>query len=371
MIPVIFLLSCLRQTPALRMRLFPALLTSNMLVVSLAAAEEQDEGTTSSDASGDVVITEKARAHFKAGVNLMQDPEGERFEEAYQQFKAAYEESASWKILGNLGLTAMRLERYGEAIDAFTEYLKGGKETLSQEEIDQFQRDLETLEASVSTMMIKAPPGTSLTDLRKSTRGEDVKNYYVVPESGELALRVRPGEHEVTAESGGNVLGTWSVRSHSLKTLEHSFEPKALAVDESDAAAAPETDATGQSHKTNRIPAYVAFGLGGVGAVAGGVFAIVHGTQAKEAQGLYDGCRESGTCGSSERTSVEKHDKNATNAGTISLISFGVGAVGIGAGVALWVLGNPAPKGTLEAEVGKLKISPYVTGNDLGVLGTF
>src|SRR5687767_2361394 len=62
-------------------------------------------------------ISEEARLHFEAGVNLLQDPDGARFEEAYREFKTAYAATPSWKILGNLGICAMKLERDSEAID--------------------------------------------------------------------------------------------------------------------------------------------------------------------------------------------------------------------------------------------------------------
>src|SRR4051812_8414633 len=66
----------------------------------------------------DVQITPEARGRFSAGVNLLKDPEGPRYEEAYREFKAAYAASPSYKILGNLGLCAMKLERDEEAIAA-------------------------------------------------------------------------------------------------------------------------------------------------------------------------------------------------------------------------------------------------------------
>src|SRR6186713_877066 len=95
-------------------------------------------------AFADVQITEAARQHFKAGVNFMQDPDGARYEEAYREFTAAYAASPSWKILGNLGIASMKLERDGEAIGAFEKYLAGGQASLAPEEKEQFQRDLGT-----------------------------------------------------------------------------------------------------------------------------------------------------------------------------------------------------------------------------------
>src|SRR5436189_1139190 len=95
--------------------------------------------------AAEVVISDEARAHFSAGVNLLQDPDGARYEEAYREFKAAYATSPSWKILGNLGLSAMKLERDGEAIEAYRKYLTDGGNQVDTDERAQFTRDLSTL----------------------------------------------------------------------------------------------------------------------------------------------------------------------------------------------------------------------------------
>src|SRR5678815_3697575 len=72
------------------------------LVVSLSAGPAR---------AADAEISPQARAHFRAGVNFLDDPDGARYGEAYREFKAAYALSPSWKIIGNIGLTAMKLER--------------------------------------------------------------------------------------------------------------------------------------------------------------------------------------------------------------------------------------------------------------------
>src|SRR5688572_20669463 len=113
----------------------------------------------------DTPITEEARQHFTAGVNLLQDPEGARYEEAYREFTAAYRASPSWKILGNLGIAAMKLERDGEAIDAFTKYLAAGGNTLEPAERAQFESDLATLKTAVVTVTLASdPPGAEFID---------------------------------------------------------------------------------------------------------------------------------------------------------------------------------------------------------------
>jgi hypothetical protein len=54
----------------------------------------------------EVPISADARSHFTAGVNLLQDPDGAKYEAAYGEFKAAYQISPSWKILGNVAVAA-------------------------------------------------------------------------------------------------------------------------------------------------------------------------------------------------------------------------------------------------------------------------
>ncbi|MEY4544405.1 MAG: hypothetical protein RL685_600, partial [Pseudomonadota bacterium] len=172
-----------------------------------------------------VQITEKARELFRTGVTLLQDPDGARYEEAYQQFKAAYAESPSWKILGNLGVSAMKLERDGEAIQAFQGYLEQGGKELSKAERAQFQSDLDTLAATTATVTIQGlPAGTRVTDVRSPNQGSDIKNYYEVPGGEPLILRVRPGAHRFTAQWGDQEPQTHELETSSRQAHEVKFE---------------------------------------------------------------------------------------------------------------------------------------------------
>src|SRR5262245_21338337 len=60
-------------------------------------------------ASVQEAISEEAKLYFANGVELLQD-QPPNYTDAYYQFKLAYEKSGSWKVLGNLGLCAMKLE---------------------------------------------------------------------------------------------------------------------------------------------------------------------------------------------------------------------------------------------------------------------
>lgn len=173
----------------------------------------------------DVTITPEARARFAAGVNLLKDPEGPRYEEAYREFKAAYASSPSYKILGNLGLCAMKLERDEEAIQAFEKYLTHAKD-LEPAEVAQVKTDLETLKSGVVYVSVASdPPGAKLIDVRLPVRGERVTNIYG-PLSQPQKLGIRQGSHQITAKLDGYVDQVWEFEAGSTEIPPHTFTMK-------------------------------------------------------------------------------------------------------------------------------------------------
>lgn len=234
---------------------------------SESAASATDDAAESEQAAGDVVITEKARAHFKAGVNLLQDPDGARYEEAYAQFKAAYAESPSWKILNNFGITAMKLEKDGEAIDAFRGYLERGGDQITDEERAQTTRDLETLEASVVTVSIKTEPGgVKIVDERVTNQAGNVVNHYAV-DGSEIQLRIRPGNHKITAKLSGYEDGVWEFNAPASSSHEHTFLLSEPLAAQGKGGGVPE-DSGAKTHRP--VPVSVWIGAGVTGALLGG-----------------------------------------------------------------------------------------------------
>jgi hypothetical protein len=178
---------------------------------------------TSRAHAADVPITEEARTHFAAGVALLQDPKAPRYEEAYREFKAAYAASPSYKILGNLGLCAMKIERDAEAIAAYEKYLKEAGPELTQAERDQAQRDLLTLKTGVVTVTISSdPPGASIEDLRTPIEGNDIRNAYGQAKAP-LTLGLRRGHHVITARLEGYVDQRWEFEASGTTLPPHSF----------------------------------------------------------------------------------------------------------------------------------------------------
>ncbi len=69
---------------------------------SIAHAQEPPGDTSNEERLAE------ARRQFDAGVSLLDDPDGAKYEDAYRAFKRAYELSKSAKVLGNIGFCAMK-----------------------------------------------------------------------------------------------------------------------------------------------------------------------------------------------------------------------------------------------------------------------
>jgi hypothetical protein len=206
-------------------------------------------------------ISDEARVHFKAGVAFLQDPEGERFEDAYGEFRKAYALSRSPKVLGNIGLCAMKLERDGEAIDAYTRYLVEVTD-IDPAEREQIARDLQTLKAGVVSATIDVTIAQStVLDTRLPVVGSPVSNYYDAPK-GTTVLRLRPGHHVVRLRVAGTELLPWEFTAEASMQLAHTFVAESRP--------APEQPAPGGA----RVGPILLAGAGIATLAAGGVLGL-------------------------------------------------------------------------------------------------
>lgn len=285
-------------------------------------------------ATPEVPISEQARSHFSAGVNLLQDPDGARYEEAYREFKAAYADSPSWKILGNLALAAMKLERDGEAIDAYQKYLAEAGSGIDNEEREQVKRDLFTLTASMAHLELSGlPEGATLLDERVPVQGQAVRNQFDGLK-GEAKLGVRPGHHRVTAHAAGFTDEVWELDARPSSTQAHEF---ALKVAETAAPApvavsvSPELGASNWS--TQKTVAVVAGGIGVVGAAVGTVFFFSYKSKNDDAKAI---CSGSSDCPEGSAAQHASLVDDAKSARTLTYVGWGVGVAGLGAAAALY-----------------------------------
>jgi hypothetical protein len=208
-------------------------------------------------------VNDEALRHFKAGVAILQDPEGARFEDAYSEFKRAYDLSHSPKILGNLGLCAMKLERDGESIDAYTRYLKE-VDDIDPDERAQIVRDLQVLTTSavVATITTRAGPAT-LVDTRLPVNGPVVTNYYD-PTPPSTVLRLRPGRHAVVLRIDGKERARWEFNASAGERVSHEL------------IAREEPLAPRETQRGGALPgAIVVTSIGVAALIAGGVLGAV------------------------------------------------------------------------------------------------
>jgi len=326
-----------------------------------------------SPALADDAIPEEAKLYFKNGVELIQG-QSPNYQDAYYQFKLAWEKSKSWKVLSNWGLCALKLERDGEAIWAYTEYLK--QKDTDPDERKELERDLLLLNGNAASVTLSS----DIADLEvvDARGGSSVPPQSYRLEGGKLALRLRAGSHTITASSQGKSL-RWEVTLSPGRTDEHRFEfaapqaaaaPAAAAPAATAPAAAPENQpsaASGKSSGTVRTIGYVVAGAG-VLALGGGAFM---GMQAKSQESeTRDKCQQlpalGFSCANSSRADFEAAQDKAGLA-NILLIAGGVVAAG---GVVMIIGGGPKER---ERSAASLTLSPVLGPRDAGLFarGTF
>lgn len=343
----------------------PILLSwSGLMALWLAAAP----------ALADVPISEEARRHFNAGVAYLQDPDGARYAEAHQEFLTAYRISPSWKMLGNLGIAAMKLERDGEAVDAFTRYLQEGAAELDPAEQEQITRDLNTLKASLATINVEVVPGGAvIIDERIPLTGTPIVNRYG-PVSGPLTLGVKAGRHRFTAQLQGYDAATWEIDATAGSTQSHSFQLRKTPPPSQAQAVNSSFGETGQDRPNSglRIASYAAFGVGIVGLAGGTFLALSAQSKADEAEDLCGGPLSACALdeGSPDADEVVKLNDDSGSLKTLSLVGFGVGAAGVVAGVTLFVFSSSSGKSAASYEKTP-SLTPWVGVRSVGVTGRF
>jgi hypothetical protein len=211
-------------------------------------------------------ISPEAKEHFAAGVAFLQDQDGEKVEEAYREFRTAFEMSGSAKILGNMGLCAMKLERDGEAVEAYARYLREVP-NIDADERAQIVRDLQTLTIGVARLAISTDkPGVRLVDVRVPVRGERITNVYG-PVDVKTSIGLRPGHHVITARLAGHDDATWEVEAYAGGRDEHAFVMRKTVV-----AAAP---GPASERPTASVAPWVVMGVGGAMLAAGAITGVV------------------------------------------------------------------------------------------------
>jgi hypothetical protein len=221
-------------------------LASEMLFTPLAHAADDS-------------INEDARKHFKAGVSLLQDPDGARYEDAYREFQAAYAASLSPKILGNIGYCALKLERDGDALGAYTRYLQEVPD-VDPALTAQITRDVATLRTGLVRVTLTVDsPDAMVVDKRLHMRGELITNLYG-PVRGDIEIGLRAGHHVIEMKVAGETMSPWEFDANPGAILSHSFVSKP-------------TEPPRRS--SSRVLPWIVTGIGGAALATGGIVGAI------------------------------------------------------------------------------------------------
>jgi hypothetical protein len=315
-----------------------------------------------------VTVTDKAREHFKAGLAYLEEPTGAKYEEAYREFHTAYTESPSYKVLNNIALCALYLERDGEAIDAYVRYLAAApKDEIPARKREQIDGDLKRLKAGLVKFEIKVtPPNAVIVDERKAVQGSNITNRYTA-QNGLLSVGLHPGVHQITVIAEGYTQQTWEFEAGPATS--HAREFKLIALNASTekpttsssptVSATPTVTAPPETLKTHTPTMFY------VSVAATGLFAAsatVTGLLALSKKSDLDDLNQAKT---DHPKAVSAHD-DAKRYALFCDISLGITALAAGA-TAYFYFTTPKPEKIATRVKPRVQLAPVVGAQQTGV----
>ena len=318
-----------------------------------------------------------AKRYFQNGVALITAAEP-NYQDAFYQFQLAYQESAqSWKVLGNLGLCALKLERDADALAYYERYLQKGGGDIAPEERTAIEQDLLLLRGNLALVHLTSPVADLQVVDRRSGSPAPAQSYKL--KDGVLDLQLRAGSHNLTATNGQRSL-SWDVVLEPKGSTSHAFDFDAPAAPAAPAAAtpAPETnkpaappasDAPPSSGGSSlRVPAYVTLGIGAVALGVGGYFLWQSSDYSNQSNTAFAcNSRPIVGCSPAEKSHVQDLDDQSGAAKTRAVVSFGVGGAAVATGVILLIV-----SGSSSSEPNRAASwVPWLGPREVGVSGTF
>lgn len=303
-----------------------------------------------------------ARLHFGNGVELI-SATPPNYQDAYRQFELAYEMSGeNWKVLGNLGLCALKLERDGEALSFYQEYLEKGGDEVDESERKAIERELLLLKGNMATVHLESSIPDARISVKRQGSSVPTQRYSLTDGSAELGLR--SGSLTITAKAGDKTL-EWTAVLSPEESAKHvfDFDAKEEAVATAPAAATQPSPAeeAGGGPSPLRIAGYVTTGVGvltlGGGAILGAM------SQSKKSKA------EESCIGEICLESAESEFDSASSMASTANILFISGGVLTAAGVTLIVVGGER-KGEKDMSTAHLALSPAPVFGGGGLLAS-
>lgn len=309
------------------------------------SVQEEGAGGQAEDSASEVPVSEEematARLHFANGVELLQ-AEPPNYQDAYQQLQLALEKSGrSWKVLGNLAFCALKLERDGEALEYYEEYLRRGGDAIDPREKASIEKETLLARGNLATVVIESSKPSVRIRVQRQGSTAPVQVYQL--EEGRTELGLRSGTLTITAEADGKKL-EWNPVLAAGESASHTFDfsaPSRGASDPVDSNSTPpdptrdEPNSSGMSPL--RLSGIIAAGVGVVALGGGVALGVVSQNKEKAAQ---DECIDN-TCLEATESKFDSAKSMAT-AANILFISGGVLAA---TGVTLVIIGGKKSSG--------------------------
>lgn len=327
-------------------------------------------------ARADDKISDQAKLYFKNGVDLIQATPP-NYQDAYYQFKLAWDNSHSWKVLGNLGLCAFKLERDGEALQDYTDYLKGGGKQIDPEERKAMERDSLLISGNTAVVHLGSDVGDA--NVLDARAGSSVPPQTYKLDAAGIELRLRAGTHTLTASTPDGKQQRWDVTITPGQTLEHRFEfnaaaPVAAVAPVAQPAAVtpppgpepvtppPSAEGAKSGGSPLRTVGFVTAGVGGAALIGG----VVTGIMAKgKSSDATKQCANK-VC----PTAAKKDFDSASSLATVTDVLLIGGAVLAAAGVTLVIVGGNSGGPPQRASLPRLELTPVVATNGGGLFAS-
>ena len=317
----------------------------------------------------------KAKGHFSVGIEML-DATPPNYQGALLQFQQAYELSKSWKVLGNLGLCALQLERDGEAVKHFNRYLKQGGSNISAAERSDIERDLLTIQAGLATVDLGTDVPTA--KIIVTRKGSGVPSQVYVLQQQRARLGLRAGTYRIVAKVGSKELA-WSVVLGAKETETHRYTFKARTAK----AAAPAThnaptagaalgagrsltpaeDSSVDNPSVLGTVGYVVAGAGVAALGTGAFFGLQANKEDEDARMRLETLCPNNACPSNARSEFDQRDSNRD---TANLLYIG-GGVLAAAGLVMILVDASADEAAPREGIASLRVTPSFSPQQLGL----
>jgi hypothetical protein len=284
--------------------------------------------------------------------------EARRYDVAADKFSRADALVHAPTLLLGLAHAQVGLGQFVEAQESYNRIIREGVTPGSPrpwfKALEDAAKEIESITPRVAWVTIS---------VRGSSNPEVVVDGAAVPVASLGVKRpVNPGNHNVKASAEGfthadKAFSLGEGQSTSV-TLEIAAIPGAAPL--ASVADAPEPETVNAPARGRRVPAYVAFGVGGAGLILGAVTGAIAWSKHQK---LADEC-PGGSCDLAHDGEVRSYH----TVGVISAVGFATAGVGAGVGLAL-LLTEPKSARLEERRAGY--VSPYVGLGAVGLRGAF